>query len=90
MEVSMKVLMINGSPHETGCTYTALREVATSLEKQGVESEILWIGKGSIHGCSACGSCKTTGVCIFTEDLVTLIPTLFITRLSRVAECQVS
>ncbi len=70
MEVSMKVLMINGSPHEKGCTYTALREVATSLEKQGVESEILWIGKGSIHGCSACGSCKTTGVCIFTKDLV--------------------
>ncbi len=66
----MNVLLINGSPHEKGCTYTALREVATSLTKQGIESEILWIGKGSIHGCSACGSCKTRGVCIFTEDLV--------------------
>ncbi|NBK22951.1 MAG: flavodoxin family protein [Spirochaetia bacterium] len=66
----MKVLMINGSPHEKGCTYTALSEVATSLTKQGIESEILWIGKGVIQGCSACGSCKTTGVCIFTEDLV--------------------
>lgn len=66
----MKVLMINGSPHEKGCTYTALSEVASSLQKQGIESEILWIGKGVIHGCSACGSCKTTGVCIFTEDLV--------------------
>ena len=66
----MKVLMINGSPHEKGCTYTALSEVATSLEKVGIESEILWIGKGDIHGCSACGSCKTTGVCIFTKDLV--------------------
>ena len=66
----MKVLMINGSPNEKGCTYTALSEVATMLEKRGIESEILWIGKGAIHGCSACGSCKTTGVCIFTEDLV--------------------
>ncbi len=66
----MKVLMINGSPNEKGCTYTALSEVASSLEKQGIESEILWIGKGAIHGCSACGSCKTTGVCIFTKDLV--------------------
>ncbi|MDY0287355.1 MAG: flavodoxin family protein [Sphaerochaeta sp.] len=64
----MKVLMINGSPKEKGCTYTALSEVATSLTKQGIESEILWIGKGAIYGCSACGSCKTTGVCIFTED----------------------
>ncbi len=66
----MKVLMINGSPNEKGCTYTALSEVATSLTKQGIESEILWIGKGDVHGCSACGSCKTTGVCIFTEDRV--------------------
>lgn len=66
----MKVLMINGSPHEKGCTYTALSEVATSLQKQGIESEILWIGKGVIQGCSACGSCKKTGVCIFTKDLV--------------------
>jgi multimeric flavodoxin WrbA len=66
----MKVLMINGSPNEKGCTYTALSEVASSLTKRGVESEILWIGKGAIHGCSACGSCKTTGVCIFTDDLV--------------------
>jgi len=66
----MKVLMINGSPHEKGCTYTALSEVATSLKKQGIESEILWIGKGVTQGCSACGSCKTTGVCIFTNDLV--------------------
>lgn len=64
----MKVLMINGSPHEKGCTYTALSEVASSLEKQGIESEILWIGKGAIYGCSACGSCKTTGICIFTDD----------------------
>lgn len=62
--------MINGSPHEKGCTYTALSEVATSLTKQGIESEILWIGKGDIHGCSACGSCKTTGACIFDDDRV--------------------
>ena len=66
----MKVLLINGGPHEKGCTYTALSEVATSLQKQGIESEILWIGKGVIQGCSACGSCKKTGVCIFTKDLV--------------------
>lgn len=66
----MKVLMINGSPNQKGCTYTALNEIAGVLERNGIESEILWIGKGAIHGCSACGSCKTTGVCIFTEDLV--------------------
>lgn len=70
LEVTMNVLMINGSPNERGCTYTALSEVATKLQELGIESEILWIGKGAINGCTACGSCSTTGVCIFTKDRV--------------------
>ena len=37
----MKVLMLNGSPHEKGCTYTALCEVAAALKAEGVESEII-------------------------------------------------
>ena len=40
----MKVLLVNGSPHKEGCTYTALREVAEALEKNGVETEIIWLG----------------------------------------------
>ena len=38
-----KVLLINGSPNEHGCTYTALCEVAASLEKNGIETEILYL-----------------------------------------------
>lgn len=41
----MKVLLINGSPHEKGCTYTALCEVAKILETEGIETEIFQIGK---------------------------------------------
>ena len=37
----MKVLLINGSPHEEGCTYTALNEVAGALEKTGIKTEFL-------------------------------------------------
>ncbi len=62
--------MINGSPNEKGCTYTALCEVASSLNKQGIESEIIWIGKEPIRGCNACGYCKKTGVCIYNDDAV--------------------
>lgn len=40
-----KVLLINGSPKEHGCTYTALNEIAVTLSKNGVESEILYLGK---------------------------------------------
>lgn len=41
----MKVLLINGSPHERGCTYTALSEVAKQLEKHGVQTEFISMGK---------------------------------------------
>lgn len=54
----MKVLLINGSPHEKGCTYTALWEVAKQLLRGGIESEIFWIGAKPIGGCTACGACK--------------------------------
>ncbi|WP_320129584.1 flavodoxin family protein [uncultured Sphaerochaeta sp.] len=66
----MKVLMINGSPHKKGCTYTALSEVASSLEKEGIEYEILHIGAGQTRGCIACGKCRETGLCAFNDDLV--------------------
>ena len=56
----MKVLMVNGSPHKEGCTYTALKEVAGALEKYGIESEIFWVGNGEIAGCIGCGACAKT------------------------------
>ncbi len=65
----MKVLLINGSPNENGCTYTALSEVATTLNSNGIETEILYLGKKPIAGCIACGKCYKTGKCVF-DDLV--------------------
>ena len=63
----MKVLLINGSPHKEGCTYTALREVADTLEAEGVETEIVWIGTKPVAGCIACGTCRETGKCVFDD-----------------------
>ncbi|MBR2593004.1 MAG: flavodoxin family protein [Firmicutes bacterium] len=65
----MKVLLINGSPHKNGCTYTALSEVANALEKEGIETEIFWIGIKPIAGCIACGNCERNGKCVF-DDVV--------------------
>lgn len=65
----MKVLMINGSPNRGGCTYTALSEVAKTLEKHGIESEIVHVGNKDIRGCIGCRKCKETGKCVF-NDLV--------------------
>ena len=64
-----KILMINGSPHEFGCTYTALKEMADVFEKNSVESEIVYLGKKPIAGCIACGHCFTNKKCVF-DDMV--------------------
>ncbi len=67
----MKVLMINGSPHENGCTKRALKEVASSLKEEGVDSIFLDIGVGQrvAHGCFACGGCASLHQCV-TDDSV--------------------
>ena len=65
----MKVLLVNGSPHANGCTYTALCEVAAALENQGIETEIFQVGTKPISGCLGCAACIKTGKCII-DDVV--------------------
>lgn len=65
----MKTLLINGSPNEKGCTFTALNEIVTVLNKHEISSEIFWIGKKPIAGCMACMSCFKTGKCAFDDDV---------------------
>ena len=65
----MKVILVNGSPHEKGCTYTALCEVEKALNSEGVETEIFWIGRKAIGGCWGCGACRKIGKCA-QEDTV--------------------
>ena len=57
----MKVLLINGSPRENGNTFTALSEVAKTLNEEGIETEIISIGKQAVQGCIACGMCGREG-----------------------------
>ena len=63
----MKVLLINGSPHANGCTFTALNIVAEELQKNGIETEIVHIGSKDIRGCIACGKCAELGRCVNNE-----------------------
>ena len=69
----MKVLLVNGSPHRDGCTFTSLSEVAEALNKNGVESEIFWIGNRAVQGCVGCWKCHEEGAdgCVFREKLYT-------------------
>ena len=65
----MKVMLVNGSPHENGSTNRALEEVARTLEAEGVDAEIFWIGRKPVGGCVACGGCGKLGRCVF-DDVV--------------------
>ena len=63
----MKVLLINGSPHENGCTFTALDEMVNVFSSEGIETELVQIGKKDIRGCISCGFCKKNGHCVFDD-----------------------
>lgn len=69
----MKVILINGSPHKHGCTYTALKEVSDTLEKRSIETDILYLGQSPIAGCIACGKCNEKGLCTFDDSVNILI-----------------
>lgn len=53
----MKVVAFNGSPRKKGNTYYALKLVTEELEKEGIQTEIINVGKKSIRGCMACNKC---------------------------------
>ncbi len=65
----MKVLLVNGSPHKNGCTYTALAQAAKALEENGIETEFFWLGTKPIAGCMACKSCIEQKRCIFDDKV---------------------
>ena len=65
----MKVLLINGSPNQHGCTDTALSEVEGQLHKEGIETERYWVGRQPVPGCLGCGHCVETGKCVFRDGV---------------------
>jgi len=72
----LNVLLLNGSPQATGCTFTALKEMAATLEKEGVATEIVHVGHQDIRGCIGCGRCAELGRCVFDDLVNKLAPKL--------------
>ncbi|MFA6012608.1 MAG: flavodoxin family protein [Desulfobacteraceae bacterium] len=63
----MNVLLVNGSPHPKGCTWTALQEVAGTLNTEGIETRIFQVGTKPLAGCIACKKCAELGHCAFSD-----------------------
>lgn len=71
----MPVILVNGSPNEKGCTYTALAEVGKALKAEGIDTTHFWLGQKPISGCIACMGCRKTGYCIhnpIVKEFITL------------------
>ncbi len=71
-----RVLLVNGSPHPNGCTARALKEIAGTLHAEGIETDLVEVGKEAVRGCISCGFCMKNGRCVF-DDLVNKTAPLF-------------
>ena len=65
----MKVLLVNGSPHEAGCTAAALAEVERALHEENIDTERFFTGNKPVADCIGCGKCRELGRCVF-DDVV--------------------
>ena len=63
----MKVLLLNGSPHASGSTFTALNEMIKIFEAEGIETELMQLGLTPIRPCIDCGACAKLGRCAFDD-----------------------
>ena len=69
----MKVLLVNGSPHQEGNTNAALLEIARQLEKEGIGTEVLWLGMDAVSGCRSCYVCSNLGKCVINDCVNTFL-----------------
>ena len=65
----MKVLILNGSPHKDGSVFTAINELTTTLNTEGIDTEVIHVGAKVIRGCVACRQCTKLGKCAFDDEV---------------------
>ncbi|MFA5904601.1 MAG: flavodoxin family protein [Desulfobacula sp.] len=68
----MKVVGFNGSAREKGNTACSLNTIFAELEKAGIETEMILVGKEKIQGCIACHGCvkNQNEACSIKDDPV--------------------
>ena len=72
--MAFRVLLINGSPHKSGCTARALREIETTLHAEGIETDLVHVGNADVRGCVSCGFCFQNGRCAFNDKVNEVAP----------------
>ena len=69
-----KVILLNGSPHQHGCTRTALDEMIKVFEAEGIETELIQVGVKAVRGCIGCNHCYEAGKCVFDDFVNEVAP----------------
>ena len=72
----MKVLIINGSPKQSGNTATAIAEMNKVFASEGIETETVQVGNKPLVGCVSCGHCHADGQCVI-DDIVNVLAQKF-------------
>ena len=72
----MKVLILNGSPHENGNTAVALGEMLPIFEEAGIEVDYVQVGNQTVKGCTGCAACFKLGKCV-QDDIVNVVSEKF-------------
>ncbi len=65
----MKVIIVNGSSRKDGCTARLLSEVEETLNKEGIETEMIFIGNAPLADCMSCGKCRELEKCVIDDDV---------------------
>ena len=69
-----RILLLNGSPHANGCTATALKEMISVFEAEGIETELIQVGNKDVRGCVSCGFCYKNGECAVNDIVNEIAP----------------
>lgn len=72
----MKILGIVGSKRKKGNTSCLVREALDAARKEGLETELLYLGDYSIRDCTGCEGCKETYKCVINDDMQKIYPLL--------------
>ena len=65
----MQVLGIVCSPRLNGNTEILVQKVLSSIQGQGVDTEMIHMAKKNILPCDGCGSCRKDSKCCLNDDM---------------------
>lgn len=71
-----KIVLLNGSPHENGCTAALAAAVVKPAQAQSTQVKLYYLNGMNIRGCQGCFKCSETGRCVQLDDMQPIYDTI--------------